>query len=129
MLLAAVGNCRCRILPVGARAYNRAESILPRRAMLQLQSTAGILGLLALAWALGENRRAVSWRRVGASLALTLALALLLFKIPQLEAAFAAVNRGVDAIAAATRAGTAFVFGYVGGGPLPFEPKAPGLDF
>ena len=30
---------------------------------------------------------------------------------------------------AATRAGTAFVFGYLGGGPLPFDPKTPGADF
>ena len=29
----------------------------------------------------------------------------------------------------ATRAGTSFVFGYVGGGPLPFEVKTPGADF
>jgi concentrative nucleoside transporter, CNT family len=109
--------------------YNAGETILPSAFMLQLQSAAGIVGLLAIAWALGENRRAVSLRRVGASLALTIALALLLFKIPQIQAAFGLVNRAVDAVAAATRAGTAFVFGYVGGGPLPFELKAPGLDF
>ena len=29
----------------------------------------------------------------------------------------------------ATRAGTSFVFGYVGGGTLPFDPKTPGADF
>src|SRR3954470_7237397 len=29
----------------------------------------------------------------------------------------------------ATRAGTSFVFGYLGGGPLPFELKAPGSEF
>jgi len=30
--------------------------------MLQLQSAFGVLALLGVAWALGENRRAVSWR-------------------------------------------------------------------
>ena len=35
------------------------------------------------------------------------------------------VNDAVDAIAAATRAGTAFVLGYVGGGQSPFESKVP----
>ena len=35
----------------------------------------------------------------------------------------------IDAIAAASRAGTSFVFGYVGGGPLPFELKFPGNEF
>ncbi len=39
------------------------------------------------------------------------------------------INDAVGTIAAATRAGTAFVFGYVGGGPAPFDPKAPGSDF
>ena len=32
-------------------------------------------------------------------------------------------------MAAAARAGAAFVFGYLGGGPLPFEPKTPGSEF
>ena len=56
-------------------------------------------------------------------------LALLLLKVPQIKVAFAWINDAVDAIAAATRAGTSFVFGYVGGGPLPFEPKVPGSEF
>ena len=38
-------------------------------------------------------------------------------------------QQAVDAIAAATRAGTSFVFGYLGGGPLPFDPKTPGAEF
>jgi CNT family concentrative nucleoside transporter len=97
--------------------------------MLQLQSLLGLFGLLALAYTLGENRRAVSWRRVAASLALTAALAVLLLKIPQLRFIFLGIGRGVDAIAEATRAGTSFVFGYVGGGTLPFELKTPGAEF
>jgi len=97
--------------------------------MLALQSAFGLIVLLAALWAISENRRAVSWRRVGASLALTVALALLMLKIPALKSAFAAVNAAVNAVAAATRAGTSFVFGYLGGGPLPFEPKTPGSEF
>jgi CNT family concentrative nucleoside transporter len=60
---------------------------------------------------------------------LTLVLAVLLLKIPALKLAFAVVNDAVNAIAAATRAGTAFVFGYLGGAPLPFEPRTPGSEF
>ena len=56
----------------------------------------------------------------------TFALALLMLKVPQTEIAFDWINRAVDAIAAATKAGTSFVFGYVGGGPLPFELKDAG---
>src|SRR5438105_11918929 len=40
-----------------------------------------------------------------------------------------AINRAVDAIATASKAGTSFVFGYLGGGTLPFDLKVPGLDF
>jgi CNT family concentrative nucleoside transporter len=71
----------------------------------------------------------VSWPRVGVGLAVSLALAALLLKIPPVTAAVGSVNGAVDAIAAASRAGTSFVFGYVGGGPLPFELKSPGHDF
>jgi CNT family concentrative nucleoside transporter len=94
-----------------------------------LQSAAGIAALLALAWLLSEDRRTFPCRSVALGLGLTILLAVLLLKVPPIRAGFAAVNDAVDAIAAATRAGTSFVFGYLGGGPLPFEPKAPGSEF
>ncbi len=97
--------------------------------MQKLQSALGIAALLAIAWLISENRRAVSWRQAGISLIVTLVTAVIFLKIPQAAAAFVAVNEAVDAIAAATREGTSFVFGYVGGGPLPFELKAPGAEF
>jgi CNT family concentrative nucleoside transporter len=62
-------------------------------------------------------------------LAVTFALALVMLKVPQSQAVFGAINRAVDAVAAATKAGTSFVFGYIGGGALPFDPKTPGSDF
>jgi concentrative nucleoside transporter, CNT family len=97
--------------------------------MERLQSALGIAAFLAFAWAISENRNKVAWRSVLIGLAVTVALAAALLKIPLMRAAFAAINSAVDAIAAATRAGTSFVFGYIGGGPLPFEPKFPGTEF
>ncbi len=97
--------------------------------MQSVQSAAGMIVLLALAFAVSENRRAVPWRQVASGLALTVALAVLFLKIPQLKAGFAVVGDAVNAIAAATRAGTSFVFGYLGGAALPFELKTPGADF
>src|SRR6266700_4107925 len=97
--------------------------------MQTLQSAFGVFALLAIAWAVSEDRRAVSWKQAGIGLAVTFVTAVLLIKVPQLTAAFTAVNDAVDAIAAATRAGTSFVFGYIGGGTLPFEPKSPGSEF
>jgi CNT family concentrative nucleoside transporter len=97
--------------------------------MLQLQSAFGIVALLAIAWALSENRRAVSLRQAAIGLAATLVTAVILIKLPFVTRAFGAINDAVGAIAAATRAGTSFVFGYLGGGQLPFDPKTPGSDF
>ena len=97
--------------------------------MQQLQSALGVVVLLAFAWAISENRRAVDWRNVTIALVVTFATAVLLLKVPQIKVVFAAVARGADAIGAASRAGTSFVFGYLGGGALPFDLKTPGADF
>ncbi|MET0631308.1 MAG: nucleoside transporter C-terminal domain-containing protein [Xanthobacteraceae bacterium] len=97
--------------------------------MLQLQSALGIFALLAFAWLISEDRRAVSWRQAAIGLAVTFAAAVILLKVPGVATAFAAINDAVGAIGAASRAGTSFVFGYLGGGPLPFELKVPGAEF
>jgi CNT family concentrative nucleoside transporter len=97
--------------------------------MQHLQSALGIVALLAFAWLISEDRRRIDWRSAAAALALTLAAALLLLEVPQVKTGFAVVNRAVNAIASATQAGTALVFGYLGGGPLPFALTTPGAEF
>jgi concentrative nucleoside transporter, CNT family len=97
--------------------------------MLNLQSLLGIFALLGLAWLISENRAAVAWRQAAIGLVATFVTALVLLKLPGAARAFAAINDAVDAIAAASRAGTSFVFGYIGGGQLPFDLKVPGADF
>ena len=57
--------------------------------MLQLQSAFGILVLLGIAWALGENRRAVSLKQAALGLGITIATAIVLIKIPVVAHAFA----------------------------------------
>src|ERR1700759_1036378 len=97
--------------------------------MLQLQSAFGVFALLAIAWAFGENRRAVSWREMAVGLVVTVLTALVLLKLPLVAKAFGAINDAVNTIAPASRPGTSFVFGYLGGGALPFDLKTPGADF
>ena len=97
--------------------------------MQNLQSLLGIFVLLALAWSVSEDRRSVAWKHAAAALLATFATAVVMLKTPGAARLFGAVNDAVDAIATATRAGTSFVFGYLGGGPLPFELKAPGAEF
>jgi CNT family concentrative nucleoside transporter len=97
--------------------------------MQHLQSALGVIALLAFAWAISENRRVVSAKRVATGLVIALVLAALFLKVPPITAAIGSANHVIDAIAEASRAGTAFVFGYIGGGPLPFELKFPGNEF
>jgi CNT family concentrative nucleoside transporter len=97
--------------------------------MQNLQSAFGVFALLAIAWIVSEDRRNVAWRQAALALLLTFATAVLLLKVPAATRAFAAINHAVDAIAAASKAGTSFVFGYLGGGELPFELKVPGAEF
>ena len=97
--------------------------------MLQLQSVFGIFALLAIAWAFSENRRAVNMRQAAIGLAVTVLLAVVFMLSPWMAQAVGWLNAGVDGIAAATRAGTSFVFGYLGGGPAPFAVVNPAAQF
>jgi CNT family concentrative nucleoside transporter len=97
--------------------------------MAQLQSAVGVFALIGFAWLMSEDRRNVAWRQAVIALVGTVALAALMLKVPQARTTFGIVNDAVDAIASATRAGTGFVFGYVGGAPLPFDLKTQGRDF
>lgn len=97
--------------------------------MLHLQSALGVLALLGFAWAISENRRAVSWKSAAIALLVTLVTAVLLLKVPGVKTVFAIIGRGADAIGEATKAGTSVVFGFIGGGTLPFDLKIPGAEF
>jgi CNT family concentrative nucleoside transporter len=80
-------------------------------------------GLLALAWAASENRRAIPWRAVGVGMLLLFLLAVTFLKIPLVKEAFLKLNDVLLVLERATQAGTSLVFGYLGGGPAPFEMK------
>jgi len=95
----------------------------------RLQSALGLAAFAALAWALSENRDKASLRVALVGMGLQLVLAAVLLYLPGSRTLFAAVNDGVLAISEATEAGTSFVFGYLGGGELPFDEKFPGNSF
>lgn len=90
------------------------------------QSILGIAVIIAIAWALSEDRKAFNWRMVAGTLLLQAAIALLLLKAPVARELLLALNGVVTAITTATNAGTRFVFGYMGGGPAPFAVTSPG---
>ena len=89
----------------------------------------GLAALLAIAWALSEDRRRIPWRTVIAGVVLQWALALLLIYFPPANAAIFLLNDGATALQNATQTGTRFLFGYLGGPPLPFAETHPGASF
>lgn len=93
------------------------------------QSLLGFGGFIALAWLLSEKKSAVPWRTVFGGVALQVALTLIILKLPGAHAAFAALNDGLLALERATRTGSTVVFGYLGGGPLPYAETSAGASF
>src|SRR5438874_9854182 len=94
-----------------------------------MHALAGMAGLVAIAWLLGEERRSVPWRAVVAGIVLELVLAVVCLKWAAVKSAFSAVNDALLVLEQATQAGTGLVFGYLGGGPTPFAVTAPQATF
>jgi CNT family concentrative nucleoside transporter len=94
-----------------------------------MQGVLGLVSLLCLAWALSEDRWRIPIRTVVTGVLLQIALALLFVKFPAAASFFLLLNQGVDALQRATDAGTSFVFGFLGGGPLPFTETQPGASY
>jgi CNT family concentrative nucleoside transporter len=97
--------------------------------VLALQSAFGFICICLIAWLLSENRRAVPWRIVISGALLQIVLAALLLKLPVFRDLFLALNTLLSALENATRAGTQFVFGFLGGGPQPFEERPGASSF
>jgi CNT family concentrative nucleoside transporter len=93
----------------------------------KLQGLLGLVVFIALALPFSANRRAVRPGLVARTVLLQFALCFLLLRVPELAQLLAGLNVIVVGLSSATRAGSAFVFGYVGGAPPPFavtEPRA-----
>ena len=78
---------------------------------LRLTSAFGLLVMLAVAWALSENRKAISWRVVGWGLALQFIIAVLVLKTGLRETVFPAAASAVNVLTNATLSGASVVFG------------------
>lgn len=97
-----------------------------------LQALIGVIGFPLIAWLLagrGRTGARLSLRIAAVGLGLQIAIALVFLKIDAVRDAVFALNAVVDALKAATRAGTTVVFGYLGGGDLPFDEPFPGASF
>ncbi len=76
---------------------------------------------MLFAWAISENRSAASWRVAVTGIAMQIAIAAILLRLPAARFVFIALNDAVLTVETATLAGTSFVFGFLGGAELPYE--------
>lgn len=98
--------------------------------MTTAQAFLGIFVFTAFCWLISENRKRVVVRDIVIGLALQFVIAILMLKVPLLRHSFELLNGLVLLLEESTKAGTSFVFGYLGGGgPLPFDPKTSGSTF
>jgi CNT family concentrative nucleoside transporter len=94
------------------------------------QSLVGVASVLAICWALSENRGRFPWKLTIGAIVVQAVLVLALFGVPAIRAGLAGVGRGVDGLSNATQAGVAFVFGFLAGTPdQPYSLTNPGAMF
>lgn len=88
--------------------------------LLNLQSLFGLVVIVAVCWAISENRRVFPWKLAIGAVLVQAGLVLVLFGIPGSRVVLDAVTNAIDGLAKATAEGTQFVFGYLGGGAQPY---------
>jgi CNT family concentrative nucleoside transporter len=93
-----------------------------------LQSALGLVVLRLIAWLLSERRKKVSWRFVAVGTSAQIVLAIIFLELPFAAAIFDELNWAVLALQHASEAGSSFVFGFLGGGPLPYEETRAGAS-
>lgn len=94
-----------------------------------IQSVAGLLVFSGVAWLISENRTKVKMKLIIAGITIQLLIGFVLLKLPLFRGFFISLNHLVLSLEESTKAGTSMVFGYLGGGDLPFVEKFPGSSF
>lgn len=87
------------------------------------QGLIGIFFFLGICWLVSENKSNVKVKGIIIGLLVQIFIALLLTEVPGVRDFFFFLGTMVTALKEATLQGTSFVFGYIGGGDLPFTPK------
>ncbi|RKZ47823.1 MAG: nucleoside:proton symporter [Candidatus Parabeggiatoa sp. nov. 3] len=97
--------------------------------MTIIQSLFGLVAILLIAYAFSEAKKAIEFKSLLIGVLIHFTLAVLFLKLPLFQQMFLGLNQVVLLLDSATTAGTAFVFGYLGGGPAPFEITDQGAMF
>ena len=93
------------------------------------QGIGGLVIFSLIAWTISENRRQVRLKPIIIGIGIQVALGAILLNLSIFRTVFLFLNRLVLSLVEATTAGTSFVFGYLGGGKLPFVETYPGSSF
>jgi CNT family concentrative nucleoside transporter len=100
---------------------------------LQAQGLVGLVAIPLIAWALSERRAAIKPARLVriliAGVGLQVLIAGLMLNVPAARAAFDWADGLIAALQSATSAGVRLVFGYLAGGPAPYETVRPENGF
>ena len=88
--------------------------------MLKIQALLGILTFLGFCWLVSTDRKNINYKQVGMGLILQFAIAIFVINAPMVKTLFNFLNTGIMAISEATKQGTIFTLGYLGGGETPF---------
>jgi len=97
--------------------------------LLNLQSLFGLVVIIAVCWAMSENRKVFPWRLAIGAVAVQAALVLATFAIPGSQVVLDGINNAVKGLELATEEGTKFVFGYLAGGAQPYAVANEGALF
>jgi len=97
---------------------------------LQLRSLLGVFAFIAIAWVLGPRKK-IPLVLIAGAVAVQFAIAIALFSFAPTRAFLSSLTGVVEVLQRATTQGTSFVFGYLGGGEIPFVVRegAEGLTF
>ena len=96
---------------------------------MRFQGLLGIIVFLGIAWLISEKRRSVRYTIILTGVLFQFGIAGILLYVPLFKKVFLLLNNVVLSLEAATKAGTSFVFGYIGGGTPPFLLQDPGAGF
>jgi CNT family concentrative nucleoside transporter len=94
-----------------------------------VQALVGIGSFIGIAFLLSENKKQIRWKMIAGAIILQLIVGLILNKVPVFTDILSGFNQAVLVLNKITKAGTAFVFGYLSGGSQPFEVVSPQNNF
>ena len=88
-----------------------------------IQGFLGLIFFISICWIFSENRKNVKLKLVAIGLLTQVFISVLMTKSSAIQSGFITLGKLVTALKEATLQGSSFVFGYVGGGEIPFLVK------